>query len=70
MSAERADRVAAWATGSGIGLMGLILIWLIGNRITALIWDPPMGPAVAFVAAILVGIVTTVVAGLRLARRV
>jgi hypothetical protein len=70
MSRDRADRVAAWATGSGIGLMALMVTWLIGNRLAALAWDPPVGPTVAFVGAILVGAVTAVVSGRRLARRV
>jgi hypothetical protein len=69
MSGERADRVAAWATGSGIGLMALMLTWLIGNRLTALVWDPPVGPVVAFVGAVVVGAVTAAVSGWRLARR-
>jgi hypothetical protein len=70
MSGERADRVAAWATGSGIGLMALMLTWLIGNRLTTLVWSPPVGPTLAFVGAILVGTVTAVVSARRLVRRV
>ncbi|HEV8681419.1 MAG TPA: hypothetical protein VGS09_01400 [Actinomycetota bacterium] len=69
MSGDRADRVAAWATGSGIGLIALMVTWLIGNRLAAVIWDPPVGPTVAFVGAILVGAVTAVLSGRRLARR-
>jgi hypothetical protein len=44
MSRDRADRVAAWATGSGIGLMALMVTWLIGNRLAALAWDPRWAP--------------------------
>lgn len=66
---ERADRVAAWATGSGIGLVALMLTWLIGNRLAALAWDAPVGPTVAILAAVVVGAVTAVAAGARLARR-
>jgi hypothetical protein len=32
------------------------------------VWDTPVGPTVAFIGAILVGIVATVVAGIRLVR--
>lgn len=67
MSATRADRVAAWATGAGIGLLALMLTWLAGNRLAALVWDPPVGPSVAFGGAILVGLVASLVFGRRLA---
>jgi hypothetical protein len=69
MSRDGADLVAAWATGAGIGLMALMVAWLIGNRLAALVWDPPLGPVVAFVAAIVVGAITAVISGQRLARR-
>jgi hypothetical protein len=64
----RADGVAAWAVGIGVGLIALILTWIVGNRIAMVMWDPPVGPIVAFIAAILVGIVVTVVAGIQLGR--
>lgn len=63
-----ADRVAAWAVGTGIGLMAMMLTWLIGNRLASLAWDPPVGPTVALVAAIGVGVTATSLAGLRLDR--
>jgi hypothetical protein len=69
MSGDRSDRVAAWATGWGIGLVALMVTWLVGNRLAALVWEPPVGPTVAFVGAILVGAVTAVVSGRSLARR-
>lgn len=69
MTAGRADGVAAWATGAGIGFIALMVAWLIGNRLTALVWAPPVGPAVAFGGAVLAGLVTAVVSGWRLARR-
>jgi hypothetical protein len=69
MSRERADRVAAWATGAGIGLTTLMVVWLVGNRLAGLVWDPPVGPVVAFAGAVIVGAVTAVVSGRRLARR-
>ncbi|MGZ8582964.1 MAG: hypothetical protein ACXWX4_07015 [Actinomycetota bacterium] len=72
MDAERsrilADRVAAWAVGTGIGLMAMMLTWLIGNRLASLVWDPPVGPTVALLAAIGVGVIATALAGLRLDR--
>jgi hypothetical protein len=61
--------MAAWATGAGIGLIVLMLTWLIGNRLTGLIWDPPVGPVVAFAGAIGVGTAVAVFAGRRLSRQ-
>jgi hypothetical protein len=69
MSRDRADLVAAWATGTGIGLMALMVAWLIGNRLAGLVWDPPLGPVVAFVTAIVVGAITGMISGRRLSRR-
>ena len=63
-----ADEVAAWAVGMGVGLIALMLTWIVGNRIAMVVWDAPIGPTVAFIGAILVGIVATVVAGIRLVR--
>jgi hypothetical protein len=72
MSAQRerghADSIAAWAVGIGVGLIALMLTWIVGNRIAMVVWDAPVGPTVAFVGAILVGIVVAVVAGVRLVR--
>lgn len=72
MSAQRergrANGVAAWAVGMGVGLIALMLTWIVGNRIAMAVWDAPIGPTVAFVGAILVGIVATMVAGIRLVR--
>lgn len=44
--------------------------WLIGNRLAALVWDAPVGPVVAFVAAILTGAVVALIAGRRLSRTI
>ena len=63
-----ADGVAAWAAGIGVGLIALMLTWIVGNRIAMGVWDAPVGPTVAFIGAILVGIVVTVVAGVQLLR--
>jgi hypothetical protein len=68
VSAARADAVAAWATGAGIGLIVVMVTWLVGNRLAGLVWDAPVGPTVAFAVAIAAGIVTSLVAGARLAR--
>lgn len=69
MSEARAGSVAAWATGAGIGLIALMVVWLVGNRVTALFWDAPVGPTVAFVGAIAIGAAFAIVSGARLARR-
>jgi hypothetical protein len=68
MKEVEADRLAAWATGLGVGLIGLMLTWLIGDRIAEMLWGSPTGPIVAFTAAIVVGTISTVVAGRRLSR--
>ncbi len=65
---DRADAVAAWATGTGVGLIALMLTWLVGRRVAALWWGPPLGATVAFGAALGVGLAVTVVAGWRLLR--
>lgn len=65
---SRADRVSAWMVGVGIGLIALMVVWLVGNRLAALIWDPPVGPIVAFSGAILAGVAVSLVIGIRLER--
>ena len=64
----RSDRVAAWATGAGIGLIALMVTWLVGSRLTALAWDPPGGAIVAFGGAVVIGFVATFISGRRLSR--
>lgn len=66
----RADLVSARTLGLGVGLLALQMTWLITNRLTALIWGPPVGPTVAFVTAILTGIAVTAIAGKRLVAKV
>jgi hypothetical protein len=68
LTRDRSDRVAAWATGAGIGLIALMVVWLVGNRLAAIVWDPPVGPIVAFGGAVVIGVVTTLVSGRRLSR--
>jgi len=65
---SRADSVSAYAIGVGAGLVALQVTWLILNRLSSLVWDPPVGPTVAFVSAIVVGIIVSIIAGRRLAR--
>ena len=67
---QRADLIAAWAIGSGVGLLALMIAWLVGNRLVGLLLEPPRGPTVAFVAAIALGVATTALAGRRLAATV
>ena len=70
MSVDRAEIVAARAIGVGIGFIVLMVTWLVGNRVAGLFWDPPTGPTVAFVSAIVAGVATALVTGSRLAARV
>jgi len=65
---NRADLVAAWAVGIGVGLIALQLTWLIANRITSLMWEAPRGPIIAFTTAMVVGVVTSTVVGHKLAK--
>ncbi len=68
IEATTADRVAARVVGLGVGLIALMVTWLVGNRVAGLIWAAPVGPKVAFGAAIAVGVVVAVIAGIRLDR--
>jgi hypothetical protein len=45
-----------------------MVVWLVGNRLAAIVWDPPVGPIVAFGGAVVIGVVTTLVSGRRLSR--
>jgi hypothetical protein len=66
---DRAEVVAARAVGVGVGLIVLMLVWLVGNRLAGLVWEPPVGPTVAFAGAIVIGFTTGVIAGRRLVAR-
>jgi hypothetical protein len=70
MSVDRSEIVAARGIGVGIGLIVLMVVWLVGNRLAALLWDPPVGPTVAFATAIVAGGVTAVLFAHRLSERV
>ena len=67
---SRADSVSAYAIGVGAGLVALQITWLILNRLTSLVWGPPLGPTIAFASAIIVGVIVSIIAGRRLARSV
>ena len=69
-SNARSDLCAAWAVGAGVGLLTLMITWLVGNRLLGLVLDAPLGPTVAFIAAIQAGVASTVVAGQRCARTI
>lgn len=47
-----------------------MLVWLLGNRLAALAWDPPLGPNIALFSSLGVGAIASVVVGLRLDRSV
>lgn len=64
--AHRADRVAASATGFGIGLIAFMLTWTIGARATNPVLETPANAYVAMIIAIAVGVVVTLLAGRRL----
>jgi len=66
----RPDLVSAYAIGVGAGLVALQITWLVANRLTSLVWGPPVGPTIAFISAIIAGIIVSVIAGRRLARSV
>lgn len=68
--AQRADRVAAWATGIGIGTAAFTVTWLLANRLLTMFLSSPTGPLAAMATAILVGVVVAVGQGRRLSRSV
>lgn len=69
VTAHPADRVAAWATGIGIGMLVFMLTWLVGNRLTALVLEPPAAPILAMAFAVVAGSLVAVTQGRRLATR-
>lgn len=69
-SDSRADRVAAWATGTGVGLVVFMVSWLVWNRILDMIFSAPTGPVVAMTMAVLTGATVAIRQGRRLVGRV
>jgi len=65
----RADRIAARATGVGVGLLAFMITWLVAARVTDRIWGPPSSAVVAMAIAVAVGLFVAVVAGRTLVRR-
>ena len=63
-----ADVVAARATGVGAGLVAFMVLWLVGNRVTGVVWAPPAGPVLAMTVAVLGGIFVGWLMGRRLVR--
>jgi|GEM_PF-1913690 len=66
LSDQRADRIAARATGLGAGLITFMLTWTIGARITERILETPTSAYIAMIAAFCAGIVATLRVGHRL----
>ena len=65
-----ADRVAAWATGIGIGFAVFIVTWIIMNRLTGMWMPVPQGPVVTLISAMAAGSWVGVERGRTLSRRV
>jgi hypothetical protein len=63
---QRADRIAARATGFGAGLITFMLTWTGGARVTERLVEAPTSAYVAMVTAFCVGIAVTLVVGHRL----
>jgi membrane protein implicated in regulation of membrane protease activity len=66
---ERADYLAAWVTGAGIGGGCFMLTWILANRVTGMFMSVPAGPITAMTLAVLTGLVTAAWGGWRLSRR-
>lgn len=67
MRSPTPEGVAAWATATGVGLVALMICWLVGQRLVAVLWRPPTGPIVALTAATVTAVIVTVLVGRRLA---
>ncbi|MGE0304994.1 MAG: hypothetical protein AB7N61_20550 [Acidimicrobiia bacterium] len=63
---QRADRIAARATGFGAGLITFMLTWTIGARITEHVFEAPTSAYVAMITAFCAGIAATLSVGHRL----
>lgn len=64
----RANRIAAQATGVGLGLLVFMVVWTLGSQIITRMWGPPSGALVAMGIALLAGIVMTITTWRRLVR--
>jgi phosphate/sulfate permease len=67
---KRADKVAAVATGVGIGLMAFMVTWTVGARVTERMLERPTSAYVAMATAILLGLLVSGIAAWRLLRTV
>ena len=56
---QRADRIAARATGLGAGLITFMLTWTLGARITERILDTPNSAYAAMIIALVAGVTAT-----------
>ncbi|MBI4884292.1 MAG: hypothetical protein HY826_09600 [Actinobacteria bacterium] len=63
---DRADRVAARATGFGVGLIVFMLTWTIGARVIERFVDEPNSAYAAMAIAFIAGTAATVLVGRRL----
>lgn len=66
MRDRRAETVAAFATGTGVGFLVLMIMWLVAARLTSTVWEAPTGPVVALFVAVVSGVVASVFAIRRL----
>ncbi len=69
-SDARADIIAARAIGVGVGLLTLMIAWLIGNRLLGSVLGAPEGPTAAFITAVVLGVLATLVVGQRCVRSI
>lgn len=67
---HRADQVAAWATGVGIGFGVFMVTWIIANRVMSVLMDNPAGAVVAMATAIVAGAIGAAIGGRRLSKAV
>lgn len=65
----KADYLAAWATGVGIGGGCFMLTWILANRVTGMFMSIPAGPITAMTLAVVTGLATAGWGGWRLSRR-
>ncbi|HSO69987.1 MAG TPA: hypothetical protein VLQ67_10140 [Arachnia sp.] len=66
---DPADRVAAWVTSIGIGLLVFMITWLVGARVTERIWEQPSAAIIAMCVAVAAGVIFAAASGRRLRRR-